>query len=112
MKNATIMTHEATFSVNTVHGDQLEFVLHDTAERNGRHWNHYFILLDCMIGDASKDIDTARYMESSLYGEYTITVAAESVEALTQFLTAIDKVIANWIAKYGINRMKKDVDRV
>lgn len=107
MKNYTIASFTVCIFVETVHNSQIEFILRDAEDRNGHEPDYYTDELDKMLSEAAKAFPTARFTECCTYGSYSVTLYAETLEELQQYMAVADKTIANWIAKYGINRMKK-----
>lgn len=115
---AVAFLYQAWFSIETVHGSQLEMVL-DAADKRkgephrallhpkGRVTTTYTDSLNDMLKAAFKKSKT-RIVERQEYGDLTFLVEAETPAALQSALARCDTVSKRWVNKYRINAMKPE----
>ena len=107
MNTINIDSFSAWFSVNTVHGGRLEFVMGHTAERKGRDTGYYFDALESALNKAFRTGST-RLLESNEYGHVMFNIQDLTPDKLLRALAKADKVTQRWINKYRINEMKEN----
>lgn len=106
----------AWFSVETLHGNQLEFVLDKADERageisrfrlqpQGRVRTSYTEKLWEMLKKEFKRTKGVAVPESQEYGNLTFLVEAQTPAELQRALARCEKVSQRWINKYRVNQM-------
>ena len=102
--NIDVTNYQAWFNVETIHGDRLEFVLADRAEKNtferSFYVDHLFDKLDDSFGRPGV------VMESLVCGDISFLVTADTSQALQDCLEVCDTVVSHWKYQFGIERMK------
>ena len=114
MDKISIESYSAWFSVNTIHGSRLEFVL-DNADtrkgevpRNGAHVRTtYTEALWEMLKKEFEKSDTIGVEESCEYGSLMFSIKASSTIQLEKALNRCNRVTTRRINKFNINKMKK-----
>lgn len=91
----------ATFSVDTKHGDDLEFVLSD-GDRD--QYEYYEGELWAMLCTSLRNSGGA-VSGSSHYGDVLFTIEYTSVEDLPVISTIFENTVKHWCNKYDINKM-------
>lgn len=108
MNNITVDKFVTRFWVETVHGSDLDFVLHDTGERIKGDSDYYVDRLIETINEWLKPFDNASVTESSRYGSVYICVEFSNHNELIEIMTACSSAIVKWTNKYHINKMKQN----
>lgn len=102
-----VTSWSAWFSVDTVHGDRLEFVLGFNEERLHHDQDHYSDVLWDMLRDALKSEANLRVGEKQMYGDVSFQLVSDYKEYLSRGLAICDKTVKAWINKYRVNNMKE-----
>lgn len=111
------MCYQVWFSVITVHGTSLEFVLDEADERarrptrldlcpRGRTYTSYAEALWDMLEKEFKKSKGVRVVERSEYGELSFLLEAGDLPTLSKAYERCGKVVQRWLNKYRINKMK------
>lgn len=116
-KTTTAYIFQAWFSVNTIHGNRLEFVLDEADNRaqrtpkhilqpQGRVFTSYSDALFEMLKKEFKAVKNGIYVrEMNEYGDVSIQIEASSPAALQRALVRCEKVTQRWVNKYRVNEM-------
>jgi hypothetical protein len=96
------------FTVQSAHGEQIEFVLSATEDRNDLNRGHYSGILHDMLDEAFADTTHTMITDSEIYGHLAYTVEAASPEELRYALNTCETVVGKWLRKYNINKMKRN----
>lgn len=92
----------ATFSVDTKHGDKLEFVLSD-GDRD--QYDYYEGKLWAMLCESLRGsggvVDGCSH-----YGDVLFTIEFTNIEDLPIISTIFENTVKHWCVKWGINKMK------
>jgi hypothetical protein len=108
----TVQAFSAWFSVNTVHGSSLEFVLvaADSRKNCPRIGHEFTTYSDKLRDSLTKEFakDTAiRVTSRQEYGDASFEIECESSQMLEQALERCGVVVQAWIRRYKINGMKE-----
>jgi hypothetical protein len=109
--------YQVWFSVNTVHGSMLEFVLDDADSRakrptraklhpSARTFTSYTEALWDMLAAEFKKAKAVRVLEKQEYGDVSFLIETDTPKTLEQAYRRSAKVVQRWINKYRINGMK------
>lgn len=115
-RHLRVAAYRAMFSVESVHGTLLEFVL-DAADKrrgrptrielsvHGRTFTTYSEALMALLGEEFVSEPSVRILRMDEYGQLSVEVEAETPVELQQALARCDRVCARWLAKYRVNHM-------
>lgn len=92
----------ATFSVDTIHGDKLEYGL---ADGDRDQYEYYETKLWGMLCTSLRNSGGA-VVESSHYGDVLFTIEYKSIEDLPVISTIFENTVKHWCVQCGINEMK------
>lgn len=102
----TVHHYSAWVYVESKHGTALEFVLHDTAERNG-FTNYEEALWADIKAEFKDDPDISAPQETQGYGHISFQVMAPTAAALEATFPRCEAVVKRWKAKYHVERMTR-----
>lgn len=91
----------ATFSVDTKHGDKLEYVLSD-GDRD--QYEYYEGKLWAMLCESLRGSGGV-LCECSHYGDVLFTIEYTNIEDLPVISTIFENTVKHWCNKYDINEM-------
>lgn len=94
-----------------VHGSRLEFVLGDTARRNKKDEDTFYVdqLADMLDDEFSGDQrEDASIDETQAYGDISFKLVAGSYEELRDALPRFEEVVNQWTGRFNVNNMKDD----
>lgn len=97
-----LQTLTATFSVDTKHGDKLEFMLSD-GDRD--QYEYYESNLWGMLSNSLRNSGGA-VTETSHYGDVLFTIEYTNTEDLPTISTIFENTVKQWCVQYGINEME------
>lgn len=100
MKNLSFHAATFTFFVESKHERYLEFVLDRAEDRTG---TNYYDALSVMLDEAVAEVGSCR--EVDCYGHVNATIGVSDYNDIPRAIEICDKTVAQWIARYNINRM-------
>lgn len=98
LPNITTGNIEQTIFVNTKHGNRLEFVLDDAADRLGKD---FYDALMMMLGENGLDC-----IEYGAYGDVWVVIRVGHPYDIEPMQIRANKVVSAWKARYNIDKMK------
>lgn len=110
MKTITVASATISFYVDTDHGADVEFVVHDAGVRNKGDEYYYFQALADIIDKRLERFDNASVHETCGYGSLHVTIKFANYTELAEIKTACAYAVDEWTKKYHINKMKKPID--
>lgn len=114
MSVTSLHSVSAWICVETIHKQNLEFVLADADYRRkqGRkYWFVYTTYSDSLYAMLQKEFETSETVSIDKiqeYGDIMFHLVADDMESLNKAIPRCEKVVQRWINKYNVEKMKAE----